>query len=134
MHSEISETQRQVCKRDAENNKHAHLWVTLSLGFLMSFEEAVKSRVSVSVNLVDDLPCCSSPNCKVKAFPFMPKIFHILRDYLKDRTDGETSLEGKCSDAAAGVWRLFSGTTVRCKGSRSKLSSPLLLLRSQATL
>lgn len=97
MHSEISETQRQVWKRDAENNKRAHLRVMLSLGFLMSFEEAVKSRVSVSVNLVDVLPCCSSPNCKVKAFPFTPKIIHILRDYSKDRTDGETSLEGKCS-------------------------------------
>lgn len=43
MHSEISEMQRQVWKRDAENNKRAHLRVTLSLGFLMSFEEAVKS-------------------------------------------------------------------------------------------
>lgn len=77
-------------------NMHT-LRVTLSLGFLTSSEEAGKSRVSVSVNLVHVLPCCSSPNCKVKAFPFTPKIIHILRDYLKDRTDGETSLEGKCS-------------------------------------
>lgn len=73
---------------DAEKNKHAHLRVTLSLGFLMCFE-AVMSKVSVSVNPVDVLPCCSGRNCKVKAFTFMPKIIHILRDYLKDRTDEE---------------------------------------------
>lgn len=66
MHSEIFETQRQVWKKDAEKNKCTHLRVTLSLGFLMCFE-AVMSKVSVSVNPVDDLPCCSSRNCKVKA-------------------------------------------------------------------
>lgn len=78
--------QRQVWKKDAEKNRRAHLRVTLSLGFLMCFE-AVMSRVSVSVNPVDVLPCCSSRDCKVKAFTFTPKIIHILRGYLKDRTD-----------------------------------------------
>lgn len=40
----------------------------------------------------------------------------------KASAQGPVSTE--CSDAAAGVWRLFSGTTVRCKGGRSKLSGP----------
>lgn len=84
--------------REMQKTTNVHtLRVMLSLGFLMSFEEAVKPGYLLSVNLVDVLPCCSSPNCKVKAFPFTPKTIHILRDYLKDRTDGETSLEGKCS-------------------------------------
>lgn len=54
--------QRQVGKEDAEKNKHAYLRVTLSLGFLMCFE-AVMSRVLVSVNPADVLPCCSGRDC-----------------------------------------------------------------------
>lgn len=54
--------QRQVRKEDAEKNKRAYLRVTLSLGFLMCFE-AIMSRVLVSVNPADVLPCCSGRDC-----------------------------------------------------------------------
>lgn len=49
-------------EEDAEKNKRAHLRVTLSLGFLMCFE-AITSRVVVSVNPADVLPCCSGRDC-----------------------------------------------------------------------
>lgn len=75
----MSEMQWQVGKEDAEKNKRAYLRVTLSLGFLMSFE-AIMSRVSVSVNPADVLPCCSSRDSKVKAFTHTPQIIHILWD------------------------------------------------------
>lgn len=41
MHSETSETQRQVRREDAEMNERAHLMNTPSLGFFLTYSEAI---------------------------------------------------------------------------------------------